>query len=183
MRRFLLILAAALSAPAVAACDDPTSFLREPTLRSDSALVLRAPTAPGADAPSAFDGAGPSVVSPERPQFAGQYDFALRQSGSTFHFVPLETPTRTGRPGILLSATPYEKIEEASRRRSDYSDSTVVLVPGASYTYRTRQYQSAVGPCFNYGKLKVLALDPAQGTASVQALVNLNCDDERLTAD
>ena len=183
MRRFLLILAAALSAPAVAACEDPTSFLNEPRLRSDSALVLRAPTAPGADAPSALNGAGPNVVSPERPQSAGQYDFALRQSGSTFRFVLPETPTTTGRPGISPSATPYESIEEASRRRSEYSDSSVVLVLGAAYTYRTRQYQSPVGPCFNYGKLRVLALDPAQGTASIQALVNTNCDDERLTAD
>ncbi|HEX8673390.1 MAG TPA: hypothetical protein VF710_15955, partial [Longimicrobium sp.] len=82
-----------------------------------------------------------------------------------------------------LSATPYANIEEASRRRSEYADSSVVLVAGASYTYRTRQYQSAVGPCFNYGKLRVLTLDPAAGTASVQAMVNLNCDDERLTAD
>lgn len=183
MRRFLLILAAALSAPAVAACDDPTSFLNEPILRSDSALVLRAPTAPGADAPSALNGAGPTVVSPERPQFAGQYDFLLRQSGSTFRFVALETATTSGRPGIAPSATPFENIDEASRRRSEYSDSSVVLVAGASYIYRTRQYQSQVGPCFNYGKLKVLTLDPAQGTASVQARVNLNCDDERLTAD
>jgi FtsP/CotA-like multicopper oxidase with cupredoxin domain len=183
VRRFLLILAAALSAPAVAACDDPTSFLNEPVLRADSALVLRAPTAPGADAPSALNGAGPNTVSPERPQFAGQYDFALRQSGSTFRFVVTETSTRAGRPGIALSTTPYANIEEASRRRSEYADSSVVLVAGASYTYRTRQYQSAVGPCFNYGKLRVLTLDPAAGTASVQAMVNLNCDDERLTAD
>lgn len=183
MRRFLLILAAALSAPAVAACDDPTSFLGEPLLRGDSALVVRAPTAAGPDAPSAFNGAGPGVVSPERPQFAGQYDFALRQSGSAFRFVAVETPTRTGRPGIVLSTTPFEDIDEASRRRSEYSDSSVVLVQGASYLYRTRQYQSPLGPCFNYGKLKILALDPAQGTASLQAVVNVNCDDERLSAD
>ena len=183
MRRFLLILAAALSAPAVAACDDPNSFLSEPTLRSDSAMVLRAPTAPGADAPSAFNGAGPSVVSPERPQSALQYDFALRQSGSTFRFVAVETATRAGRPGIAPSTRPFENIEEASRRRTEYSDSSIVLVSGASYTYRTRQYQSAAGPCFNYGKLKVLALDPVGGTATLQARVNLNCDDERLSTD
>jgi hypothetical protein len=183
VRRFLLIFAAALSAPAVAACDDPTSFLNEPTLRADSALVVRAPTAAGPDAPSAFNGAGPTVVSPERPQFAGQYDFALRQSGGTFRFVALETPTRGARPGIMASTTPFENIDEASRRRSEYSDSSLVLATGASYIYRTRQYQSPVGPCFNYGKLKVLALDPALGTASLQVLVNLNCDDERLTAD
>lgn len=180
MRRFLLILLAALPLSGLAACDDPTSFLAEPNLRQDSALVLRAPGAPGADAPSALDATRVTEVSPELPQFAGQWDFALRQSGSTFRLVPLETGSASTRPGLAPSAVDYANLEEASRRRSAYADSAVVLAPGATYTYRTRAYQAGGGTCFSYGKLRIDALDAATGRVNLRALTNVNCDDERL---
>ena len=181
MRRFLLILLAALPLSGLAACDDPTSFLNDPNLREDSALVLRAPGAPGADAPSALDATIPAEVSPELPQFAGQWDFALRQSGSTFRLVPLQTGSSTTRPTLSPSAVAYENIDEASRRRSAYSDTAVVLTQGATYTFRTRAYQVRGGTCAgSYGKLRIDALDPATGRVNLRARVNVNCDDERL---
>ncbi len=183
MRRFLLILLAALPLSGLAACDDPTSYLTDPNLREDTLLVLRAPGAPGGDAPtapSALDGTVPTEISPELPQFAGQWDFALRQSGSTFRFVAIQTGSSVSRPGLAPSSTDYAAIDEASRRRSVYTDTAVVLTAGASYTFRTRQYPARGRTCVSYGKMRVDALDPARGQANLRVLTNINCDDERL---
>lgn len=181
MRRLLLILLAVLPLAATAACED-NSFFNEATFRADT-LVLRAPTAAGADAPSALDASRPSTVSPERPQFAGAWDYALRQSGSTFTLLPVVTRARSLRPGLARSNDPFDQIDEASRNRAAYADSSVTLVQGAAYTFRTRQYRTDFGECFNYGKLQVVSLDPAAGTARLFVMVNANCDDERLTDD
>ncbi len=181
MRRFLLILLAVLPLGATAACED-NSFFNEAAIRADT-LVLRAPTAAAADAPSALDLSRPSTVFPERPQFARVWDYALRQSGSTFTLIPVETRSRSLRPGLARSDQAFDDIDEASRNRSTYSDSAVVLVQGSAYTYRTRQYSTDFGECFNYGKLQVLNLDAAAGTARVYVVVNANCDDERLADD
>lgn len=181
MRRLLLILLAVLPLAATAACED-NSFFNEATFRADT-LVLRAPTAGEADAPSALDASRPSAVSPERPQFAGLWDYALRQSGSTFTLLPVVTRARSLRPGLARSNESFDQIENASRSRASYQDSTVTLVQGAAYTFRTRQYSTDFGECFNYGKLLVVNLDPAAGTARLYVKVNANCDDERLTED
>ena len=181
MRRLLLILIAVLPLAGTAACED-NSFFSEPQLRSDT-LQLRAPTAAEADAPSALDASVPRVVSPERPQFAGAWDYALRQNGSTFSLIPVTTRSRSTRPGLQLSTQAFDRIDDASRNRASYSDSAVVLVQGGAYTFRTRQYTGQFGECFNYGKLQVLNLDPAAGTARLNVVVNANCDDERLTDD
>ena len=180
MRRFLLILMAALPLSALAACDDVTGA-NEPSIAADSALVLRAPTAPGADVSSALDATIPQGVTPEFPQYARAWDFALRQSGNSFRFDVLNTTTRSQRPGIALSNQAFAEIREASRRRSSYADSTIALVEGASYTFRTRANPSG---CFYYGKLRVVDLDPALGTAQLYVAVNNGrCDDERLEYD
>jgi hypothetical protein len=181
VRRLLLILIAVLPLAGTAACED-NNFFTEPVLRADT-LVLRAPTAAGADAPSALNASVPSVVSPERPQFAGTYDYALRQNGSTFSLLPVVTRTRSMRPGLQASTQAFDRIQEASRNRASYADSAVVLVQGGAYTFRTRQYTGQFGECFNYGKLQVLNLDAAAGTARLHVVVNGNCDDERLTDD
>lgn len=179
MRRFLLILLAALPTATLNACDDVTGA-NQVVLTTDSALVLRAPTA-AVEGPSALDASGPEAVSPELPQFAGAWDFALRQSGSTFRFVVRDPGTPSSRPGISLSSQPHESITEASRARSSYSDSSIVLSQGASYTFRTR---TLGGGCFYYGKLRVADLDAAMGTARLIVTVNKRrCDDERLTED
>jgi hypothetical protein len=94
VRRFLLILMAALPLATVAACNDTTGS-DETFLSGDTALVLRAPTAEGPDQASALDARVPQAVAPEFPQFAGQWDFALRQSGTSFRFDVLETSTRS----------------------------------------------------------------------------------------
>jgi hypothetical protein len=181
VRRFLLILLAVLPLGATAACED-NSFFNEAELRMDT-LLVRAPTAAGPDAPSAIDASRPTTVSPERPQNALAWDYALRQSGSTFTLIPVETRTRAMRPGLARSNDAFERIERASRNRSTYADSAVVLSQGASYTFRTRQYRTDFGDCFNYGKLQVVNLDPATSTARIYVVVNANCDDERLTDD
>ena len=180
MRRFLLILMAALPVAALAACDSPTSIYGSPRIARDSAIFLRVPTSGGADAASALDALTPAAVSPELPQFAGQWDFALRQSGSTFRLVTLDTGSPTSRPGIAPRADDFYKIDEASRRRSEYSDSSVVITNGAAYTFRTRLRSSS---CFSYGKMRVLSLNAATGTAQLDVLVNANCGDERLADD
>lgn len=181
MRRFLLILMAALPVAALAACDDTTSFFGEPALSGDSTLVLYVPNPAGTNvAASALDAAVPAAVSPELPQYAGQWDFALRRSGGALRLVTLDTGSPVTKPGIALSTRAFDNVKEASRRRSEYSDSSIVLTNGATYIFRTRYRSSS---CFSYGKMQVKALDAAAGTTRLQVLVNQNCDDERLEAD
>ena len=180
MRRFLLIILAALPLASLNACDDVTGG-NEVILSTDSTLVLRAPTAAD-EGPSALDASVPQAVSPEFPQVSGAgWDFALRQSGSAFRFEVRDLGTAASRAGISLSNQPFESIDEASRARSTYSDSSIVLMEGASYTFRTRDVR---GGCFYYGKLRVVDLDAAIGTARMIVTVNnVRCDDERLTED
>lgn len=180
MRRFLLVLMAVLPLAPLAACDDTSSAFGAPSLSGDSTLVLRAPTATGADVASAVDAAVPAAVSPELPQYAGQWDFALRQNGGTFRLVTLDTGSPVTRPGISPRQEAFDNIEKASRRRSEYSDSTLTISQGSVYTFRTR-YRS--NQCFSYGKMRVVALDAALGTARLDVVVNRNCDDERLIPD
>jgi hypothetical protein len=187
VRRLLLAVLALLPLAATAACDDATNPFDEVVIARDSALILRAPTS-AVEGPSALDAsAPPRVVSPELPGFAGAWDFSLRQSGSTFSLITarqvLVGAPRSALPLIAPSSQSFEAIEEASRNRSSYSDSAVALTPGGVYTYRTRLYSSRGGSCFNYGKLQVLALDPADGSARLLAAVNVRCGDERLVED
>ena len=180
MRRFLLILMAVLPVASLAACDDTSSAFGAPSLSGDSTLVPRAPTFVGADVASALDATVPAAVAPELPQYAGQWDFALRQNGSTFRLVTLDTGSPVSRPGLAPRQGVFTEIEEASRRRSEYSDSTVTINEGSVFTFRTRFRNNQ---CFSYGKLRVVDLDVALGTARFDVVVNRNCDDERLIPD
>ena len=192
MRRFLLAALALLPLAAAAACDDAANPFDEVTIVTDSTLVLRAPTA-GVESASALDASTrppfsrPRTVRPELPEFAGEWDFALRQNGSTFSFVTQRGvvlgASRSSFPLIARSNTAFDAIDEAERSRATYSDSSIVLAEGAAYTYRTRAYAVSGGTCFNYGKLRVLRLDPATGTARLEAAVNPRCDDVRLVPD
>jgi hypothetical protein len=182
VRRFFVILAAVLPLAVLAsACDDATGF-GNARITADSSVVLRSASAP-IDGPSAFDSRGLVLVSPERPEAAGQWDFALRQNGSTFSLVSAPAGISSGfaRAGIRRSTETYERIEEAPRRRAEYGDQPVVLTEGASFTFRSRQYPTQFSTCFNYGKLAVLKLDAAAGSATLAVAVNDNCDDPRLT--
>ncbi|HEX8431468.1 MAG TPA: hypothetical protein VF625_09280, partial [Longimicrobium sp.] len=168
MRRFFVILAAVLPLAVLAsACNDSTGF-GNARLTADSAVVLRSPNST-VDGPSAIDTRGLILVSPERPEAAGQWDFALRQNGNAFSLVSAPAGISSGfaRAAIRRSTETYERIEEAPRRRAEYSEEPTVLEQGASYTFRSRQYATQFSICFNYGKLSVVRLDPAAGTATL----------------
>jgi hypothetical protein len=51
------------------------------------------------------------------------------------------------------------------------------------YLFRSRQYPTSSGLCVNYARAKVLAADPAAGTARLAIVINRSCDDERLQDD
>ncbi|HYW05537.1 MAG TPA: hypothetical protein VE913_01200 [Longimicrobium sp.] len=182
VRRFFVILAAVLPLAVLAsACNDATGF-GNASITADSSVVLRSASS-AIDGPSAVDARGLILVSPERPEAAGQWDFALRQNGNTFSLVSAPAGISSGfaRAGLRRSTETFERIEEAPRRRSEYSEEPTVLAEGASYTFRSRQYATQFSTCFNYGKLAVVKLDPAAGTATLAMAVNDNCDDARLT--
>lgn len=182
MRRLLLIISALLPLAVLAsACGDATG-LGTPLLQADTAVVLRSPTS-DAGGPSGIDSRSLILVSPERPEAAGQWDFALRQSGTTFTLVsaPAALGSSLARALLRPSTDSFDDIDDAPRRRSEYSEQPVTIAVGSTFTFRSRQFATTYGVCFNYGKLAVAALDPAAGTARLKLLVNVNCDDPRLT--
>lgn len=166
--------------PALAACGDSTGVQR--LILSDT-LTVGVPGAVGNPA-SAIDLvriAPPYTLlrRPEQIADAQQWDFALRESGGGLALRPY-APEGGGLrgAGIALSSTDYDRLERAPRGTGPYTYATMPLTEGATYVVRSRQYG---GGCAKYGKLKVVDLDAAEGTARIALTLNDGCEDERLT--
>lgn len=183
MRRFALIAAAV--APFVlltAACDDPLG-LQEAVIDRDTMLTLAAPTADTTLATALDFAQGIILRNPERVEDAANWDFALRQSGGAVRLIPQPIELRSRRPLLARSSDAFSEIERAPTGRSAYGDTAVTLVPGDVYIFRSRQYPTNFGLCYNYGKFRVLAVNAARGTATFSIAANVGCADERLEAD
>jgi hypothetical protein len=120
---------------------------------------------------------------PERLTDAQQWDFALRRAAGTLILRPFTVVGGGLRgAGIATSATEYERIRRAPRSTTAYGYEPITLTAGTTYVARSRQFSAGAGiPCVKYGKLKVLDLDAALGTATLAVTVNDVCDDDRLT--
>jgi hypothetical protein len=182
VRRFLLVLTAVLPlALATQACDNSLG-LADPTIARDSSMILSAPTASDS-IPSALDIPGFSRRRPEQLGDSQEWDFALRQEGTVLRLVPNSFPVATRRPLIFRSTESFAAIDRAPTARSAYGDSAVVLEEGAVYVMRSRHYSVGGGTCYAFGKMQVLDLNPAAGTAEFKLQANLGCVDARLEAD
>jgi hypothetical protein len=166
--------------PALAACGDSTGVER--LILSDT-LTVGVPGAAGNPA-SAIDlvRIAPPYTLLRRPEQivdAQQWDFALRESGGGFALRPY-APEGGGlqNAGIARSSTDYDQLDNAPRGTGPYTYEAVAIAEGATYAVRSRQYG---GGCAKYGKLKVVELDAAEGTARIALTLNDGCEDERLT--
>lgn len=175
---YVLLLALPLSL-ALGACEE-TSLFGEVRLVADT-VTVGTPTGPSG-LPSAIDiareaGIEPLLSRPETLTDAGRWDFAVRQAsaGAPVVLRAFRPVQGTGAAGIAPSSRDFDQVDEAPRG-GGYQSEPVTLVQGATYLLRSRRYSA----CVSYGKAKVLALDAAQGTATLALVVNENCDDERL---
>jgi hypothetical protein len=183
--RLYLLLAAVFAASSLGACgDDP--LLGDVQLSTDTVTL----TVPGAvGTPSALDLARTTspftlLRRPELVQDAAEWDVALRSTAGGLRFLPFDQPGSPYRgAGIRTSTEDYDTIEEAPRATGAYGGEAVPVTVNGVYLFRSRQYPTSGGLCVNYARAKVLAADPAAGTARVAIVINRNCDDERLQDD
>lgn len=183
--RLYLVIAALVVAPALAACGDDPLF-PDVAISSDTVTL----TVPGGTAPSALDLVriqAPFTLlrRPELVQDAGEWDVTLRRNESGA--LVFRTFSQPGSPyrgaGIRTTTEDFERIDEAPRATTAYTDQPVPVTVGGTYYFRSRQYPSQRGTCVNYARARVVAMDAAAGTARVAIAINDNCDDERLRDD
>jgi DNA-binding transcriptional LysR family regulator len=174
-----------LSAVALAACGDSSTAV-EARIVSDT-VTLAVPSAEASE-PSAIDlvrDQPPFTFRrfPERLGDAQQWDLALRRADAGLALRPYSIPGAALRgTGIAVASTDYDRLDRAPRGTAAYRFSTTPIALGTTYVVRSRQYAPGPGAvCTKYGKLKVVALDAAAGTARIAVSVNENCEDERLT--
>lgn len=180
---FVLLSAVALGA-ALPACNDSSTMV-EARIVSDT-VTLAVPSAEGTE-PSAIDlvrEQPPFTFRrfPERIGDAQQWDLALRRTDAGLALRPFSIPGATLRgAGIAVASADYDELERAPRGTAAYRFETTPITLGTTYVARSRQYSPGGGAvCTKYGKLKVVALDVAAGTARFAVSINENCEDERL---
>jgi hypothetical protein len=184
-RSIFLVAALAASSSLLVACgDDP--LLPDVQLSTDTVTL----TIPGSLEPSALDLARATLPftllrRPELVQDAAEWDIALRSTGAAaLSFLPFDQPGSPYRgAGIRISNDDFDNIDEAPRAVTAYGDDAVAVTLNTTYIFRSRQYPTQGGLCVNYARAKVVAVNPAAGTAQVAIVINRNCDDERLRDD
>lgn len=156
------------------ACDDPLG-LGDPEIAADS-IDLRVAQL-NADTPSAIDilTRPPGLRYPERSVDAQEWDVQLRRSGGSLILAPFTLLGGSRAAGVRLATEAFLEIDEAPRRRADYSIEPITLQEGATYFIRSRNLN-----CVKFGALKVVDLDVAEGTGRFAIRSNTVCDDERL---
>lgn len=182
MRSTFPVLAALLLLPAAAsltACDDATGVGN--FLRGDS-IDLAAVNGPStrATAVDVLNGVLPSF--PERPAYAGAYDFQVRQHGSTLWFVPNRGESGLRGTGLAETTRSYDNPGNAPRRVDAYGRDSVAVVAGKSYFLQTRVVPAICSTTSKYALINILAVRPDSGTVTFRMVSNQNCDDERLEA-
>ena len=180
MRSAFPVLAALMLFPAAAAltaCSDATGV--ENFLRGDS-IVLASVNGPSTRATAVDILNGVILSFPERPAYAGTYDFQVRQHGSTFWFAP--NPGESGLRGTGLQETTrtYDNPGNAPRRVDQYGRDSIAVAVGKSYFVQTRVVPATCSTTSKYALVNVLAVNADSGTVTFRMVSNQNCDDERL---
>jgi hypothetical protein len=181
LRYFALLLSLFAFAPLLTACED--GLLTDAVVVPDTARIAL----PGGSTGSAIDIVRPTsgaqlVRFPERVGDAEQWDVALRRSASGGLELRPYQPLGGGSAsaGIGVGSGSFETIEEAPRADAAYQTAPLPITANGIYFIRSRQFS---GGCVRYAKARVVELDAAAGTARIALVINLGCDDERLTDD
>jgi hypothetical protein len=169
-------------ASALVACDDPIG--QQPVMLLQDTVTLVVPS-PDADRASAMDmvrDQAPGLLRfPERPEHAALWDFALRAVDGTLVLRTQNPGPGRPRPGFAETGEAFEAMTVAPTGSARYTSDPITLVEGDRYYLRSRQYFTAFGTaCVKLGKMHVLTVDVAAGTAELAVAVNDACWDDRL---
>jgi len=160
-------------------CDDtgliPASFPN--AVDTVTLFALRGTPIPS---PSAFDIAFGMVA---RTDEGDAFDFAFNiESDNSPTIVPAGALGLTAQAGLQFSDETFDEVREAPF--DDYVvDSTLTVSVGDVFIGRSR---NTAGNCFylgslpRYGKFRVLAIDTAERTMTLETLVNVNCGYRKL---
>ena len=180
MRSAFPVLAALLLLPAASAltaCTDTTGV--ENFLRGDS-IVLASVNGPSTRATAVDVLSGVILSFPERPAYAGAYDFQVRQHGATFWFAPNPGDSGLRGTGLLETTRTYEHPGNAPRPVDEYRRDSIAVAVGKSYFVQTRVVPSTCSTTSKYALINVLAVSADSGTVTFRMVSNQQCDDERL---
>jgi hypothetical protein len=185
LRSLALLLPLIACAPLLVACEDD-GFLTDAVILPDTARI----SLPGGSTGSAIDIVRPNSASqlvrfPERVVDAEQWDVALRRTDAGGLELRPYQPLGGGSSGagIAVGSGSFETIEKAPRGTAAYQRDPLPIAVNGVYFIRSRQFSGGGIACVRYAKLRVLELDAAAGTARIALVINVGCDDERLTDD
>lgn len=173
--RFLLILLAAIPA---AACDDNLNLVPWDATPDTVALYTISRT-DYIGLPSGYDMANLRIVVVEDPATTGNWDFVL--SGTTqLELIP--APAFEGQAALRaaiapISGTSFEALKEAPSDTALFTRQAVPIREGGVYVIRTRRVACGFGQAVHYGKIQVVSIDPARGTARFAVVLNPYCND------
>lgn len=160
----------------VVACSD-TADLPDPTDANliDTTTVWALDGTPVTD-PSGFS--IPDRIAVRTDQSAAfDFVFNLDNSGKPV-FLPLDLlglgSVSGVNPGLLVTTTPFDEIEQAVVGDSYVFDDTVNVVVGSSYYARSRVVCAALAIPL-YGKIEILSVDPVGRSVTFRYLVDNNC--------
>jgi hypothetical protein len=179
---FFVLVAAALT---LGACDDALTGPRQWVAITDTVTLYSVARAEYIGRRSAFDFIAGDAVAIEAPGVAGGYDVALSEQAGALVLLPsgvIEARDTRAALALAPAGQTFEASTEAPQDTALYrhaSGSTVAV--GQLYFVRSRVSScSGLVTGSRYGKLQVLAADPARGTATFQFLRNPYCEDRAL---
>ncbi|HEX6940177.1 MAG TPA: hypothetical protein VF158_12255 [Longimicrobiales bacterium] len=173
---WMLLLVAAL-----AACEDPL----EPLPWSDTPVKVRLWSIDRPEymlMPSAFDFAAGTARIPEQPGASASWDVALAETADGLAFMPAGAyPGIETDPSIKpITGTSFEALLEAPGDIDTYVRSEPVpLAASGVYVVRTRRVPCGIfgATGYLYAKVRILELDPEDGTVLFEYVANANCND------
>lgn len=168
-----------------AACDDPFA---NPAWSDvpDTVTVFSAYRPEYAGMASAINLTGNflSLVAIDDLGAATEWDFMLGEDEGNLLWVPSSVvPGREDSRSSTarMQETTLEEVRRAPEPSGDrYSKEPVVLEEGVVYVLRSRRSNTCYIRGSNYAKMKVIALDPALGTAEIAIVRNPYCDNRDL---
>lgn len=176
MRTSSTILLVALSAAALAACEDPLAPTLAPVPDEPSRVTLFDFETSELRQPAAFDVAGPRAVLTH--QTSG-WDFLVGRDGGAFRFRPRSVVLDvSATSGLQRVSSSFGELSMAPE--GDYvTDDPVPVEQGAVFAARSRQ--QGIG-CLRFAKIEILEVDAEAGSVRIRYLGNPNCGRRTLVA-
>ena len=178
LARPLLITAAAFS---MAACDEDLG-LGTWSAAPDTATLYSLSRTDLLGLPSAYDFVNHLLYEVESPSANGNWDVALRHEGGQLALVPAGGFDGQESRAALARITggTFDSLDEAPADTSLYTRNAVVVQPGQVYAIRTRRTPCSFSTAVRFGKLRIIAVNPAAGTVTFESVVNPFCNDRSL---